>query len=73
MKVPNWIPPLTDREREIAELVWQGRTSREISCILDISLKTVEAHRANVMKKWRVRGVVEMMKAGMKLGLFRKM
>jgi len=72
MKTTQWVPPLTDRERDVVLLVWQGLSSREISAQLAISLKTVEAHRANIMKKWRVRGVVEMMKAGMALGILRK-
>lgn len=42
---------ITVREREILLLVGQGLTSKEISALLDIRLNTVEAHRANMMRK----------------------
>jgi DNA-binding NarL/FixJ family response regulator len=42
---------ITNREREVLLLVGQGVTSREIAERLKISLKTVEVHRANLMKK----------------------
>jgi len=42
---------LTDREREVVKLVAEGYKNREIAEYLCVSLKTVEKHRANVMKK----------------------
>lgn len=42
---------LTDREREVLKLVAEGCKNREIAEHLCVSLKTVEKHRANVMKK----------------------
>jgi RNA polymerase sigma factor (sigma-70 family) len=42
---------LTPREREIIQLVAEGRTSKEIASRLGLSPKTVEAHRANIMNK----------------------
>jgi DNA-binding NarL/FixJ family response regulator len=42
---------LTDRERELVKLVAEGYKNREIAEYLHISLKTVEKHRANVMRK----------------------
>lgn len=44
---------LTGREREIAALVVEGKSSREIAAALGISTKTVEAHRARIMDKAR--------------------
>ena len=44
-------PELTSREREVLTLVAQGHTSKEISAMLDISPRTVEHHRANLMDK----------------------
>ena len=44
---------LTEREREIAGLVVDGKSSREISASLGISTKTIEAHRARIMDKTR--------------------
>ncbi|HET7840573.1 MAG TPA: response regulator transcription factor [Terriglobia bacterium] len=42
---------LTPREREIVQLLTEGKSNKEVAAILDISLKTVEAHRANIMHK----------------------
>jgi DNA-binding NarL/FixJ family response regulator len=42
---------LTPREREIVQHIAEGRTSKEIATALNLSVKTVEAHRANVMNK----------------------
>ena len=42
---------LTPREREVLQLVVEGRTNREIADLLYVSPKTVEKHRANLMAK----------------------
>ena len=42
---------LTSREREILQIIWSGLKNKEIGRRLKISVKTVEAHRANMMKK----------------------
>ena len=42
---------LTSREREIVQLLAEGKTNKEVAAALDISVKTVEAHRSNVMHK----------------------
>lgn len=42
---------LTARERAVMELVWAGRANKQIAYDLDISIKTVEVHRAHVMEK----------------------
>ena len=43
--------PLTDRGRAILQLIAEGHTNRQIADILSISIKTVEAHRAAIMRK----------------------
>ncbi len=49
---PDYTPNgLTQREREVLQLVAEGYTNKEISQILTISIKTVQAHRANLMQK----------------------
>ena len=42
---------LTPREREIVQLIAEGRLNKEIAAILDLSIKTVETHRAAAMHK----------------------
>jgi RNA polymerase sigma factor (sigma-70 family) len=54
---------LTQREREVLELIVAGRMNREIAETLDISIKTVEAHRAKVMEKLEVSSVAELVQA----------
>jgi DNA-binding NarL/FixJ family response regulator len=45
---------LTSREREIIQLIAQGQSSKEIATALAVSVKTVDAHRANIMRKVNV-------------------
>ena len=54
---------LTRREYEVCELVIQGLMNKEISERLDISIKTVKVHRANLMRKISVKSVPELMRA----------
>lgn len=53
----------TSREQQVLELIWLGLKSREIAGRLKISIKTVEAHRATVMKKVRVSNTARLLKA----------
>ena len=43
--------PLTPREREVLQLVAEGKTSKEVAGFLGISAKTVESHRGRILKK----------------------
>lgn len=54
---------LTSREQEILDLIWSGFKNKEIGQRLKISVKTVEAHRANMMKKIRVSNTAQLLKA----------
>jgi len=56
---------LTQREREVLELVVAGRMNREIAEKLDISIKTVEAHRAKIMEKLEVDSVAGLVQAAL--------
>lgn len=53
-------PALTDREREIVALVAEGLTNREIAQRLGVSVRTVETHRANAMRKLHLRTTAEL-------------
>jgi DNA-binding NarL/FixJ family response regulator len=50
---------LTPREREIVQLLAEGKSSKEIATILDITLKTAETHRSNLMHKLELHSVAE--------------
>lgn len=56
---------LTQREREVMDLVVAGKLNKQIADELNISMKTVEAHRARVMEKMGVRTLAELVKAVM--------
>ena len=60
---------LTDREQEILQLIWSGLKNKEIAHRLKISVKTVEAHRANMMKKVRVSNAAQLLNAAIQEGL----
>ncbi|MBI4000908.1 MAG: response regulator transcription factor [Nitrospira defluvii] len=60
---------LTPREYEILQLVWAGLTNRTIAEQLHISIKTAEAHRANMMKKLRVSNIAQLLKTALEEGL----
>lgn len=51
---------LSAREREVVQLVSEGKTSREIAALLGVSVKTAETHRSNVMLKLRLHSTVEL-------------
>lgn len=57
---------LTARERQVIQLVAEGRTSDEIGLILDISRRTVEKHRNNVMGKMGFRNISELIRFALK-------
>lgn len=59
---------LTSREQEILELIWAGFKNKEIGTKLKISVKTVEAHRANMMKKLRVSNTAQLLKNAIQSG-----
>lgn len=57
---------LTPRESQILELIWAGLKNKEIANRLNISVKTVEAHRATMMKKLRVLNTAQLLKAAIR-------
>lgn len=61
--------PLTEREQEIARLVAAGQMSKEIAATLNLSVRTVEKHRANIMDKIGVRDVASLTRYSIQHGL----
>jgi len=51
---------LTDREREIVQMLAEGKSNKQIGVSLGISVKTVETHRATVMRKLEINSIVEL-------------
>ncbi|MBN2583247.1 MAG: response regulator transcription factor [Planctomycetes bacterium] len=62
-------PQLTSREREVLQLVVEGKSSKEIATILFVSTKTVDYHRQSIMNKLNIRSVAELTKYAIREGL----
>ena len=60
---------LTDRQRQILQLVAEGRQNKEIASIVHVSVKTVEFHRARLMTKLGARSVADLTKFAIQEGL----
>jgi RNA polymerase sigma factor (sigma-70 family) len=64
-RVAGLLATLTEREREVLQLVLEGKQNKLIAAELDISVKTVESHRARVMEKMGVTSVAELVHVAM--------
>jgi DNA-binding NarL/FixJ family response regulator len=53
---------ITSREREIVQLLSEGKSSKEVAALLNISVKTAETHRANIMRKLQMHTVSELVR-----------
>jgi DNA-binding NarL/FixJ family response regulator len=51
---------ITPREREIVQLLAEGRTTKEVAAILNVSVKTAETHRSNLMRKLKIHSTSEL-------------
>lgn len=60
---------LTPRQREILQLIAEGKSTKDIGFVLDISIKTVETHRAQLMERLGVHDVPGLVRCAMRLGL----
>jgi DNA-binding NarL/FixJ family response regulator len=60
-------PELTDRERQVLEAVWDGLSAKEVGDRLNISGKSVEGHKTNIMKKWRCHSFLAACRLGLRL------
>jgi len=58
--------PLTPREREIVQLLAEGKSNKEIATFLNISVKTAETHRANIMLKLNFHSVTDLVRYAVK-------
>ena len=62
-------PALTPREREVLQLVVEGKTSSQIAEILYVSVKTVETHRTQLMHKLKINNLADLVKYAIKEGI----
>lgn len=67
--IPDPLAALSSREREVLQLVAEGKKSAEIATMLHLSPKTVESYRGQLMKKLQIKNVPELVKFAIKYGL----
>lgn len=60
---------LTPREREILQLIAEGKSNKDIANLLNLSVYTVESHRANLMEKLNLRGLPELILYAVRRGI----
>jgi DNA-binding NarL/FixJ family response regulator len=60
---------LTDREREVLQLLAEGRSNKEVASLLDVGLSTVETHRANLMQKLNLHNTAEIVLYAVRKGI----
>jgi len=66
---PDPLAGLTTRQREILQLVAEGKSSKEIAVILDLSIKTVESHRGQIMERLGIHDVTGLVRFAIRVGL----
>lgn len=60
---------LTPRETQVLQLVAEGKTSKEVACLLNISVKTAESHRTRIMEKLEVHETASLVRCAVRRGL----
>jgi DNA-binding NarL/FixJ family response regulator len=60
---------LTDREREVLQLLAEGRSNKEVASVLNVGLSTVETHRANLMVKLNLHNTAEIVLYAVRKGI----
>lgn len=61
--------PLSPREREVLQLIAEGKTTKEIAATLGVSVKTIESHRARLMEKLHIRHTAGLVRYAIRRGL----
>src|SRR5437667_366440 len=61
--------PLTDRERQVLQLVAEGKRTKEIALILGVTAKTAETHRVKVMEKLDIHSTAGLVRYAIRRGL----
>ena len=60
---------LTDREKEVLQLLAEGRSNKEVATLLELGLSTVETHRSNMMQKLNLHNTAEIVLYAVRKGL----
>jgi two-component system, NarL family, response regulator NreC len=61
--------PLTSRERQVLQLISEGKSTKDVACLLGISAKTAESHRSRLMRKLDIHEAVSLVRYAIRRGL----
>ena len=67
--VTDPIDLLTSREREVLQMIAEGKTNKEIATVLNLSVFTVDAHRGRIMEKLNLHSVTDLVRFAVRCGL----
>jgi len=67
--VTDPIDLLTSREREVLQMIAEGKTNKEIATVLNLSVYTVDAHRGRIMEKLNLHSVTDLVRFAVRCGL----
>jgi len=65
----NVFTVLTPREREVLQLIAEGKSTKQIASVLNVSVKTIETHRQQIMDKLNIHSVAELTKYAIREGI----
>ena len=69
VEAPTATPALSTRQREILQLIAEGRSTKDVARLLGVSIKTAETHRTQLMKKIGARSVAEVVRYAVRNGV----
>ena len=67
--VTDPIDLLTSREREVLQMIAEGKTNKDVATVLNLSVYTVDAHRGRIMEKLNVHSVTDLVRFAVRCGL----
>jgi DNA-binding NarL/FixJ family response regulator len=65
----NPLPELTTRERQVVQLLVEGKGNKDVAAAMRVSVKTVEAHRSNINRKLSIRSTSDLVRYAMRNGI----
>jgi two-component system response regulator NreC len=63
------VDPITSREREVLQLIAEGKSTKDIASLLGISVKTADSHRSRLMRKLDIHEVASLVRYAVRKGL----
>jgi len=63
------VSALSDREREVLQLLAEGKTAKQIGCLLHVSSRTIHSHRQRLMAKLKIDSIAQLTKCAIRMGL----